>query len=114
MTPERRNRRRYDVCLSASCDGPGGNENARITDISMSGCYVDSIIDVSKGQFLQMGIKLPSGEWLSFSGQVAYAFPRIGFGFEFDELDEEMSATLRKIIGQLQGPDEQQTSRFCA
>lgn len=80
----------------------------------MSGCYVDSIIDVSKGQLLQLGIKLPSGEWLNLPGQVAYAFPRIGFGFEFGDLDEEMSASLRKIIGQLQGPDEEQTSRICA
>jgi len=114
MTPERRNKRRYDVCLAASCDGPGGNQNGRVTDISISGCYVDSIIDVSQGSFLELWIKWPSGEWLNFPGQVAYAFPRIGFGFQFVELDEEVFSRLQDLISRLRGPDEQQTSRISA
>jgi len=76
----------------------------------MSGCYVDAIIDVSKGQFFELGIRLPSGEWLTLPGQVAYAFPGIGFGFEFGQLDERQSASLQNVLSKLGGLDEQQSS----
>jgi hypothetical protein len=80
----------------------------------MTGCYVDSIIDLSKGQFLELGIRLPGGEWLGLPGLIAFAFPRMGFGFEFSELHEEQRIKLQNLMNSLAEPDEEQTSRICA
>jgi len=75
-----------------------GKRSARIADISMGGCYMESIIQVQKGERFSFNITSTTGETARFAGEVAYAFDGMGFGVEFTELDDSARKFLSKII----------------
>src|SRR5882724_7703660 len=83
LTMERRSKKRYEVCLEAVWDGARGNSNARVTDLSEGGCFVDSLSQAMTGEILHLQVQLLTGEWLDLAGEVAHTFPSIGFGLRF-------------------------------
>ena len=111
MTIERRIQRRSDVCLDAIWDGGRSNSTARVADLSEGGCYIDSIADVTEGEILRLKIKMPSGDWLDLVGVVAHAFPRLGFGLRFINLDDEKRSKLESVLAHLSESDELRISR---
>ena len=102
---ERRSGHRWDVVLDAIWDGTSGNYTARITDLSDGGCYMDSLGDVSLGEPVNLKLKLPGGEWLELSGEVAHHTPPVGFGVRFLDLSENQLKTLRAFIEYLKDPN---------
>ena len=101
---DRRNEKRWDVCLDAVWDGKSGNYVARITDLSENGCYVDSLGEAVIGEVIAFKLQLPDGEWLELTGNVAHQTPPLGFGLRFDDLTDEQREKLRSLIDQLQPP----------
>jgi len=101
---ERRTEKRWDVCLDAVWDGKSGNHIARITDLSESGCYVDTLGEAQVGEVLHFKLQLPNREWLELSGAVAHQTPPLGFGLRFVNLTDEQYENLRSLLDQLQPP----------
>ena len=101
---ERRSGKRWDVSLDAVWDGKSGNYDARITDLSDGGCYMDSLGDVTMGELVNLKLQLPGGEWLELSGEVAHHTPPVGFGVRFLDLSEEQLTKLRSFIEYLKDP----------
>ena len=102
---ERRSGQRWDVVLDAVWDGTSGNYNARITDLSDGGCYMDSLGDVTVGEPVNLKLQLPGGEWLELSGVVAHHTPPMGFGVRFVDLSDDQLSTLRAFIEYLKDPN---------
>ena len=102
---ERRGGQRWDVMLDAVWDGKSGNYTARITDLSDGGCYMDSLGGVVMGERVNLKLKLPGGEWLELSGEVAHHTPPMGFGVRFLNLSEKQLSTLRALIEYLKNPN---------
>ena len=75
-----------------------GKRSARISDISMGGCYMESIIQVQKGERFSFSIQTTSGESVRFAGEVAYVFEGMGFGVRFVDLNDQCKQFLEKII----------------
>lgn len=71
---------------------------ARVDDVSLGGCFVNTFGRVEPNEEINLQIELPSGEWLSLSGHVASYQPGVGFGMCFNPLSEEQSATLEELI----------------
>jgi hypothetical protein len=99
MTDKRR-QPRFEVCLTARWQGCPAHYDARIADLSEGGCYVDTIAEVSEKQYLFLEIMLPDGRWLKLQGIVAHHFPRLGFGVQFVNLDEQQR---RQVLSLLPG-----------
>ena len=114
MIMERRNKRRFDVCLDAIWDGSRGNSRARVTDLSEDGCYVDSMSEATPGETLCLRVLLPSGEWLELTGEVAHSFSSVGFGMRFVDLDAKQFLKLRSLLESLREPDERPALQICA
>src|SRR5262249_4445110 len=100
----RRTDDRLEVCLDAAWEGKSGNHLARITDLSESGCYVDTLGDATVGEILTFKVQLPSGEWLELTGEVAHQTPPLGFGLRFVQLADEQLSDLRSFIATLPHP----------
>ena len=98
MTEERRNNQRKRILLEAKWGSMSHTHEARIDDISVGGCFVNTFGRVELNEEVNLQIELPSGEWLSLSGYVASCYPGVGFGMSFDSLSEEKSATLEELI----------------
>jgi hypothetical protein len=102
MNDDRRGEKRWEVCLDAVWDGKSGNYDARVTDLSEGGCYVDSLSQAHIGEVLNLKLQLPSGDWVDLAGEVAHQTPDLGFGIRFTDLSTEQLEKIRALLLHLQ------------
>lgn len=98
MTNERRTDERVSTNLPAKWDGLSGVHEARIEDVSLGGCFVNTARRVDVGEIVGVDIKLPSGEWLQLRGEVVAYQEGIGFGVVFPFLSGDEEQALRELI----------------
>jgi hypothetical protein len=98
-----RKHERVTLSLEAISESSSGKREARVSDLSMGGCYVDSIVTVPVGETVIVSIRMPTGEWMRLSGDVTYCFPGIGFGLRFHELMDHDRSLLERVIRSLGG-----------
>ena len=98
MTEERRSSRRKLILLEAKWESMSRAHEARVDDVSLGGCFVNTFGRVELNEQVNLLIKRPSGEWLSLSGHVATFQHGVGFGMCFDSLSEEQTARLEEMI----------------
>ena len=95
---DRREDKRKEMTLDVRWEGGSGRHTARISDLSLGGCYLDTLGQVSVGEIVGLEIKLRSGEWLPLSGSVAFHHPGVGFSVCFNFLTDEEQEQLAQLI----------------
>jgi hypothetical protein len=98
VTEERRRHPRASLMLEIRWEDLSGRYNARITDISIDGCYIESIGQVTVGQQIRFEIQLPTGSWVPFRGEVVNHQPNLGFGVRFVDLTEPQKKVLAQML----------------
>lgn len=98
MTQNRRKNDRTSINLRARWDGISGQQEARIGDIGLGGCFVDSMSRVEIGELVSLEIEMPSGDWLPLRGEVTTYQEGIGFGLEFSYLTEAEESALKELL----------------
>ena len=71
---------------------------ARVDDVSLGGCFVNTYGHVELNEPVNMQMLLPSGEWLPLRGHVASYQPGVGFGMSFDALTVRETAILKELM----------------
>ena len=85
---EKRKQPRVPVSLDVLWESAMGKSEARTSDISLAGCFIDTIVKVAVGETISFKLRLPSGEWIQLQGEVKYELPRLGFGVRFKGLSD--------------------------
>ena len=98
MGQERRSNKRKRILLEAKWESMSHTHEARVDDLSMGGCFVNTYGHVEPNEEVKLQIQLPSGEWLRLRGRVASYQPGVGFGIAFTSFREGDSAVLRELI----------------
>ncbi|HEX3250398.1 MAG TPA: PilZ domain-containing protein [Pyrinomonadaceae bacterium] len=98
MGQERRSSQRKRILLEARWESMSRTHEARVDDVSLGGCFVNTFGHVEHGEEINLQIQLPSGEWLPLQGRVASYQPGVGFGIAFSSLSEEERAVLQELI----------------
>jgi hypothetical protein len=98
MRDERRSSKRKRVLLDAKWESMSSAHEARVDDLSVGGCFVDTLGRVELNEEVNLQIQLPSGAWLPFRGYVTSYQPGVGFGLSFTSLSEEEAAALIRLI----------------
>jgi hypothetical protein len=98
MTKNRRSTERVSTNLPARWDGLSGRNEARIEDLSIAGCFVNTQGRVDVGEIVGVEIRRPSGEWLQLRGEVASFIAGTGFGVLFSFLTDDEEQALRELI----------------
>lgn len=98
MTEERRGSKRKLILLEAKWESMSHAHEARVDDVSLGGCFVNTFGRVELNEPVNLQIKRPSGDWLSLSGYVATFQHGVGFGMSFDSLSEEQMEMLEDLI----------------
>lgn len=75
-----------------------GRREARVSDLSEGGCYVESWAGVRPGDTVQFEMQTPSGDSLPIVGEVTYAFEGMGFGVKFLDMDEVLRRRIRELV----------------
>jgi hypothetical protein len=98
MPDERRINRRKRLLLEAKWKGVSRRHEARVDDVSLGGCFVNTYAQVELGEHIDLEIQLASGEWLPLRGHVASYQPGVGFGMSFTLLNAEETAGLEELL----------------
>ena len=75
-----------------------GNREARVSDLSLGGCFVDCILEVPEGETTTFELRLPTGKTLNMTGEIAYSMPGFGFGLRFTSATASQTAALEEAI----------------
>jgi hypothetical protein len=94
---ERREDERARVSLEAWWEGMSGKHEARVCDISMGGCFVDTPSVPGVGEVVVFAIKRPTGGWLELRGQVIAVEPSVGFSVSYSYLTDEEQQELKRL-----------------
>jgi CheY-like chemotaxis protein len=87
------------VSLDVVWQGSSGKYDARMSEISMDGCYIDSRVQGrALGDVVDFKVHLPSGPWVSLQGELTnYDYP-IGFGLRFTGLTDEARGLVAEVV----------------
>lgn len=98
MPEERRRNQRQKVLLEAKWASLSKRHEARVDDVSLSGCFVNTYGPVTIGEPVELSVRRRSGEWLRLRGYVATYQNGVGFGMAFTDLTEEKKKALLDLI----------------
>jgi PilZ domain-containing protein len=93
MTDERRQAARGKVFLECTW-----TRDSRISDLSPTGCYVDTRLMPELGEELEFFVTTDQNR-IAVRGTVVTVHPGIGFGFKFGDLSDETRERIRALLG---------------
>ena len=94
---EKRDHERKQFFAETMLEFSSGKYQARISDISLGGCYVDSIANVMEGETISLTLSAALGD-TRFNGVVAYLLPGFGFGVRFTDLTPQNVEVLKRLM----------------
>lgn len=102
--PERRRTARYSFIATAEVYDLQSKTriSGRCSDLSVGGCYVDTLAPLSLGSQLRVNIHHDSREF-SATAVVVYAHPSMGMGITFTHVEDDSRELLRYWIADLSG-----------
>jgi CheY-like chemotaxis protein len=87
------------VSLNVVWQGSTGKEDARMSEISMDGCFIDSRVQGrALGDMVDFKVHLPDGPWVSLKGELVVEDYPMGFGLRFDGLTDSDRRMLAELI----------------
>jgi PilZ domain len=87
--------------LEASWLAASGEITSRVSDISLGGCFFQSLVMPSAGDHTMISVRFTEAESMSFQSEVVYAERGIGFAVRFIDLSDEDRTRLQRIIEEL-------------
>jgi len=107
MTRDRRYATRYPFVAAAEIFEllTGASLNARTSDLSIVGCYLDTLNPLPSGTEVQLEIT-HEGEMFSTLGIVAHSNLNSGMGILFKAMSREQEILLQKWLDRLSGDPE--------
>jgi PilZ domain-containing protein len=83
MTDDKRHAKRVSYPCEVECTGAGANPlNPRISDLSSSGAFIDSMMAVPVGTHFVVSFTLPSGP-IQLEAEVVHSMEHFGMGVRF-------------------------------
>jgi len=95
---EKRKTPRVQVLLDVLWEGAAGKYEARTSDVSLAGCFIDTIGQVAVGETINFKLRLLSGQWIELQGEVKYELPQMGFGVKFKDISELSQKQLEALV----------------
>ena len=102
MRDERRSSERKRLLLEAKWESMSNTHEARVDDVSVGGCFVNTLGRVELNEEVNLQIQLPSGAWLPLRGHVTSYQHGVGFGVAFTSPSDMETAALKELIASAQ------------
>lgn len=98
---DRRRATRVSFPCEVECTGVGVGQsplNPRLSDLSLTGAFVDSVVTLPPGTRVRLKFPLPSAV-VTVMAEVAHAMPQFGMGVRFIDLDPAQRAAIEEVVG---------------
>lgn len=97
ISPERRTHRRlrgpFDAVRIGLLDF-----KLRIYDLSVGGCLIESLTEITSEQPIRLRLALPDGNSVTIRGQIKLPPRDIGYAVRFVDLDDSTRATIEQAL----------------
>lgn len=100
MQNERRRYPRVRVNLPARWEGVLSQQEASVTDLSKTGCFVLSGGKVEPKELIRLEITFPDNAQIYPWAEVVEETSEIGFAVNFTSMDDEETERLEQFVGQ--------------
>lgn len=97
MDSDRRQSSRGTLYTEVQYEGAGIRAETRISDINLSGVFIDALSPVPVGA-LKLVFTLPGGQRVATEGVVVHSQPSIGMGVAFTSLKPEDAKLIQEAI----------------
>ena len=98
MDTERRQSNRDALFTEVQYEGAGVRAETRISDINVSGVFIDALTPLPEGAVVKLKFKLPGGHLIVTEGIVVHSQPRIGMGVSFTNLTPEDATLIQEAV----------------
>lgn len=99
MSELKRQNNPVTVSLDVVWQGSTGKHDARMSEISMQGCFIDSKVQGrALGETVDFKVHLPDGPWVSLQGELINQEYPIGFGLRFMNLTASDQRLLAAVV----------------
>src|SRR4028118_2259160 len=86
------------VSLEVVWQGTAGKFDARMGEISMETCFIESMGQEVLGEMVNFNVQLPTKIWVTLQGEVIYKEYPIGFEVRFTNLTRENQRLLTQVV----------------
>ena len=93
-----RQHERTQYFTEISLESASGKRSARISDVSLGGCFVDTLTNVCEGEEVHLIGDVGDSGHLDIRGKVAYVMNGFGFGVAFTTFDNGSEAAIKKMV----------------
>jgi hypothetical protein len=93
-----RQQRRTTVSLDIRFEWAGMTRAARICDISIGGCFINSLAPIAIGEVISFRLDHTDGQFLELTGEIVYIYTNLGYGVRFIDLDNAKIAMIENVI----------------
>jgi len=105
VKPDRRKHQRIARPFEGTWKGASGANKCRINDLSIGGCFVETLATPAAGEETQVTILVGSEHSMTFAGKVLYVEPKMGFAVKFHELTGDGPGQLARVLEALAIPE---------
>src|ERR1051325_4324036 len=98
MENERRHSNRGIMLTEVQYEGAGVRSETRISDINLSGVFIDALSPLPVGAAIKLSFTLPGGKRIETDGVVAHSQPGIGMGVEFTGLTPDQKELIQAAL----------------
>lgn len=103
MSEDRRQHTRLTRPLEGSWRGASGATRCRVPDISVSGCFIQSLAMPKVGESTEISIDLAEGESVAVTGEVVYVENGMGFAVRFVDPDQAATDAIQALVNSASG-----------
>jgi len=99
---ERRRADRTALVIDVRYEGQSAGSKCRISDISRTGAFIDTMAPLPVGSIVRFIFRLPGSEPISAEGKVVHTHHGIGMGVEFRAMNSDGFQALSHFLSQRQ------------
>ncbi len=93
-----RKHERVTFFTEVSLEFASGRREARISDLSEGGCFVECIAAVRTGETVRLTITMLDDTEVPAVGEITYAFEGMGFGLRFTDLTDDARRRITEFV----------------
>jgi hypothetical protein len=95
---DRRVAPRVTYPFDGSTSNHSGNRAVRIGDLSITGCFVETMETMAQGEKITVRIHIPNWGPLELKAEVVYSTPPFGYGVRFGDVSPSANLVLQATI----------------
>ena len=99
---DRRRHARHTVRIDVEWENPMGKRPARISDVSLAGCFLLSAGEVDDGQIVKVFFPLSNGNRALFWGKIVNHVFEVGFAVKFVGLTDVQDSLIKRMVHNLE------------